>query len=427
MSDKPADTKTSSTPPWEAKRPPVRRGLVRKVITLLLIAGAIGFLASSLRSRPVEVETVIVKSGPLTVFVSEEGRTRVRNRYNVAAPVAGSMQRISLKAGDPVKAGETVIMRLEPALAPLLDERSRAQARARVSAADAGRKRALEAVEMSRTALKFAQTNWDRVQTTTERGTISASDRDSFEREAQLRMGEVRTAEFAVQVAEFEHAQAQAALLQIDKPTEDAALLEIKSPVSGVVLRVIQESATVTAPGTPIIELGDLTDLEVEAEILSRDAVGITPGMPVSIEQWGGSVALKGRVRRVEPAAFTKISALGVEEQRVLVLCDLDGADAAAMKPLGDRFRVEMRVAVWSSDSTLLVPAGALFREGTDWKSYLYDKGKARAVRVEAGRTDGRLTQVLGGLKDGSEVLLHPPDTVADGIAVVKRDHREEK
>jgi HlyD family secretion protein len=196
-------------------------------------------------------------------------------------------------------------------------------------------------------------------------------------------------------------------------------VIDLKSPVNGVVLRVQQESATIVTPGAPILELGDPADLEVEAEILSRDAVNIQAGAEVLIEQWGGS-PMRGRVRRIEPAAFTKVSALGVEEQRVLVLSDFE-KDSPALKTLGDRFRVEVRVAVWHSDETLLVPAGALFREGSEWKTFLFDHGKARTITVEAGHSDGRLTEVLGGLKADDEVLLHPPDSVKEGSEVVKR------
>jgi HlyD family secretion protein len=182
---------------------------------------------------------------------------------------------------------------------------------------------------------------------------------------------------------------------------------------------VQQESATIVAPGTPILEIGDPTDLEIEAEILSRDAVAIQPSALVTVEQWGGEPA-KARVRRVEPAAFTKVSALGVEEQRVLVLSDFV-AQTPALKALGDRYRVEVRVVVWQSDDTLLVPAGALFREGSEWKTFVFDAGKAKSAIVKAGRTDGRMMQVLEGLKPGDEVLMHPPDSVIDGSEVVKR------
>lgn len=410
---------SSTTAPWEAKRPPRGRGFLRKLVTLLIIGGLIALVVQAMSPRPVEVEVGVVKPGPLTVFVSEEGKTRIRNRYIVAAPVAGSMQRVTLKPGDVVKAGETILTRIEPVMAPLLDARTKAQAQARVSAATATQSRAQEALEMARTGLKYAQTNWDRIKNNTDKGTISDTDRDTFEREAEMKARELRSTEFAEQVAEFELAQAKAALLQIEKPENGGAVIDLKAPVNGVVLRVQQESATIVSPGTPILELGDPTDLEVEAEILSRDAVNIQTGAEVMVEQWGGK-PVPGRVRRIEPAAFTKVSALGVEEQRVLVLSDFE-KDSPALKALGDRFRVEVRVAVWHSDETLLVPAGALFREGSEWKTFLFDQGKARTVTVEAGRSDGKLTQVLGGLKAGDEVLLHPPDTVKDGSEVVKR------
>jgi HlyD family secretion protein len=304
-------------------------------------------------------------------------------------------------------------------MAPLLDARSKAQALARVDAATATRSRAQEALEMARTGLKYAQTNWDRIKTNTDKGTISDTDRDTFEREAEMKAREVRASEFALQVADFELTQTKAALLQLEKPVESGAVIELRSPVNGLVLRVQQESATIIAPGTPILEIGDPSDLEIEAEILSRDAVNIQTGAEVTIEQWGGK-PVPARVRRIEPAAFTKVSALGVEEQRVLVLSDLK-EQTPALKALGDRYRVEVRVAVWHSDETLLVPSGALFRVGSEWKTFLYEAGKAKTITVEAGRTDGKLTEVLGGLKAGDEVLLHPPDSVADGREVVTR------
>ncbi|OYW30800.1 MAG: hypothetical protein B7Z47_03025 [Chthoniobacter sp. 12-60-6] len=420
MPDAPTETPKATVPPWEAKASITRRSLPRKLLFWAVIGGLVLTMVYALQPRPVEVETGVVHQGPLTVYVSEEGKTRIRNRHIVAAPVAGSMQRVTLKPGDAVNAVETVLTCIEPTLSPLLDARARSQALARVDAAAAERSRSNENIEMSRTGLKYAQANWDRVKNNTDKGTISDTDRDTFEREAEMKMREVRSAEFALQVADFELAQARAALQQIDKPSAEGAFIEVRAPVSGVVLRVQQESATIVAPGAPILEIGDPTDLEIEAEILSRDAVTIKPGALVTVEQWGGDEPAKARVRRVEPAAFTKVSALGVEEQRVLVLSDLV-EQSPALKALGDRFRVEVRVAVWHSDDALLVPAGALFREGSDWKTFLFNDGKAKAVVVKAGHTDGKLTQVLEGLKKGDEVLMHPPDSVRDGTKVVKR------
>jgi HlyD family secretion protein len=238
--------------------------------------------------------------------------------------------------------------------------------------------------------------------------------------EGSMRAADVRAGEFALKAAEHEVAQAHAAL---ERPavTIEGNVIEVKSPVAGRLLNVMQESETVVTAGTPIAEIGDPVDIEIEAEILSRDAVAMKAGDAVSIEQWGGPQPLEARVRRIEPAAFTKISALGVEEQRVYVLCDLVNPPEQA-KALGDRYRVEVRVAVWHSDDVLVVPAGALFREGNAWKTFVFRDGKAQSVTLEAGKTDGHFTEVISGLTAGDEVLLHPPDTVKDGTPVVKRE-----
>lgn len=419
-----ADDKTktkNSKPPWEEKANGPRKGRLRRFILWVLALGAVGAVGYGLRPKPIEVELGVVSRGPLTVNVTEEGKTRIRNRYIVSAPVAGQMRRVTLKAGDEVKANETVITVIEPTLAPLLDARSKAQAEARVSAADAGRLKAKEALDMAKTALQFATTNWNRVKNLREKGTVSDTDRDNAERDAEMKTREMQAAEFSLKVAEYELTQAKAALLQVESPAGSGTAIDIRAPVSGRVLKVLQESAMVVTPGTAILEIGDPSDIEIEAEILSRDAVGIKPGTPVVIEQWGGDAPLAAVVRRIEPAAFTKVSALGVEEQRVIVLCDLTHPPEAA-KALGDRYRVEVRIAVWHSDDVLLVPAGALFREGSEWKTFRFDQDAARTVTIQSGKTDGRMTQVLGGIEAGAQVLLHPPDTVKDGVAVKKRE-----
>jgi HlyD family secretion protein len=408
-----------ATPPWEAKKKTAPRGVLRK---LLLWGFGIGLLAVAgygLKPKPIPVETAEVARGPLTVHVVEEGRTRIRNRYIVAAPVAGNMRRVTLKAGDEVKAGETLLTIIEPGLAPLLDARTQAQTEARVLGAEAARSRADETLQMARTTAQFAQANWDRVKKNIGEGSISVTDRDNIELEAQMRGREVRASEFALKVADFELAQAKAALLSLTT-AGSGAVVELKAPVSGRVLKVQQESAMMVTPGTPILEIGDPADLEIEAEILSRDAVNMKPGAEVLVDQWGGDVPLKARVRRVEPAAFTKVSALGVEEQRVIVLSDLDPLPPEA-KVLGDRYRVEVRVAVWNDDDVLLAPGGSLFREGAEWKSFVMKENKAVKVTVQIGHTDGKMAEVLSGLEVGMPLLMHPPDSVVDGSEVVRR------
>lgn len=409
----------TTTPPWESKRRPTSKGILRKVITWSIGLGLLAFIGYGLKPKPIEVELLSLARGPLTVHVTEEGKTRVRNRYVVAAPVSGQMRRVTLRAGDEVKAGDTILTAIEPGISPLLDPRAKAQAEARVQVTEAAKLQAAQSLSMAKTNEKFARTNWERVKGLIEKGSISDTDRDSAERDAAMREQEVRAAEFAQKIAEFELQQARAALLQMESPAS-ANVIEVRSPVGGKVLKVMQESAMVIAAGTPIAEIGDPTDLEIEAEILSRDAIAIQPGAKVSVEQWGGAEALEARVRRIEPAAFTKVSALGVEEQRVIVLSDLVNPPEAA-KMLGDRYRVEVKIAIWHQDDGLLIPAGALFREGSEWKTFVFNQGKAVATTLEVGRTDGRMTQVVKGLEAGAQVLLHPPDSVKDGVAVVKR------
>ncbi len=415
-----SENSASDTAPWENKRGPSGKHLARRLLTWLGLLALLALIVWGLLPKPVLIETGVAARGPLTVRVSEEGKTRVRNRYIVASPVAGKMRRVPLKPGDPVEAGKTVLTAIEPVAAPLLDPRARVQAESAVSMHEAARKQAEESLAAARSAMKLATAEWERVQAVKRDGALSESARDQAEADASIKSAEVRAVEFSLQVIDYELAQARAVLERPDVSTA-GNLVTVTSPVSGRVLKVMQESEIIVAPGTPILEIGDPTDIEIEAEILSRDAVGMKPGDPVDIEQWGGELPLKGRVRRIEPAAFTKISALGVEEQRVYVLTDLIDPPETS-KTLGDRYRVEVRVAVWHSDDVLVVPAGALFREGNAWKTYIYQDGKARLVSIEAGHTDGRLTEVVSGLNPGDKVLLHPPDTVKDGTSVHERD-----
>ncbi len=405
--------------PWESRGTPGGKHLLRRSLPWLGGLLLVAIIAWGLWPKPVVIETGTVARGPLTVQVSEEGKTRVRNRYVVAAPVAGRMRRVPLKPGDEVKAGETILTSVEPVASPLLDPRARAQAEAVVSMHEASRKQALETLDARRAELKMAEADRDRMRSVTRPGSLSQSERDRMEAEATMRGAEVRAVEFSLQVIDYELAQARAALERPAGVTAGNAV-EVKSPVSGRILNVMQESETVVTPGTRILEIGDPADIEIEAEILSRDAVAIHPGDLVDVEQWGGENPLKGRVRRIEPAAFTKISALGVEEQRVYVLSDLLEIPDTA-KSLGDRYRVEVRVAVWHADDVLVVPAGALFREGNQWKTYVFRGDQAVLTPIQAGHSDGRFTEILTGLSVGDEVLLHPPDTVKDGTAVKKR------
>jgi len=413
----PSDTPEDAAP-WDSKGGPGGKNILRRSLPWLGGLLLVLLIVWGLWPKPILVETATAAKGALTVRVSEEGKTRVRNRYVVAAPVAGHMRRVLLKPGDEVKAGETVLTSIEPSVAPLLDPRARQQAEALVSLREASRQQASQALQAARTASELAAADRDRILAVGNPRAIAATDRDRFESEAAIKAAQYRSSEFALKVADYELAQARAAL---ERGTETRTeWVEVKSPVSGRVLKVMQESETIVTPGMQILEVGDPADIEVEAEILSRDAVAIRAGDSVEIEQWGGESVLKARVRRVEPAAFTKVSALGVEEQRVIVLSDLIDPPAAA-QALGDRYRVEVRVATWHGEGVLVVPAGSLFREGNAWKTFVRRSGKALLVPVDAGHTDGRSSEILSGLSAGDEVLLHPPDTVKDGTAVKTR------
>jgi HlyD family secretion protein len=382
-------------------------------------AGA-GLLAAlivvGLWPKPLPVETAAAAYGPLAVTVDEEGMTRVKNRYVVSSPVAGQLQRIDWKPGARVEAGRTVLAVLETRGADLLDARGEAQAQARVQAATAAKELALAQQTRAQAAARMAENDRVRMQALHAAGSISRQEFDAVETRAITSRQEARAAEFALQVAGFELAQAQAVLLR-GRPEGAAARgepLVITSPVSGRVLRVFQESERVVPAGFPLVEIGDPADLEARIEVLSRDAVAIVPGARVRLEQWGGAAPLEAQVRWVEPAAFTKISALGVEEQRVNVIVDL--TDPLELRPtLGDAYRVEARIVTWESDRVLQVPAGALFQRDGGWQAYVVEGGRARLRAVTPGRGNGLATEIAAGLREADRVIVYPGDKVTDG------------
>ena len=397
----------------------LRRAGPAAVALLVVLGVAWGFWP-----RPVEADLAEVTRGPMRVTVDEEGKTRIRERYVVSAPLAGSLLRVQLKAGSPVVAGQTVLAVLEPGDPAFLNARERAEAEARVKAAEAAKQQADARVAAARQEHDLAAGNLARVRAGHARGAASAEDLHAAEVREQVRAEEVRAAQFAVRVTTFELELAKAAMIRSEPksllPPEDR-LLEIRSPVDGKVLRVFQESAAVVTPGTRILELGDPTDLEMVVEVLSTDAVRIAPGNRVVVERWGGDEPLAGRVRLVEPAAFLKVSALGVEEQRVNVIADfLDPLERR--RTLGDAYRVEARVVVWEAEDVVKVPAGSLFRgPGGGWSVFAVRGGRARLTTVEVGRANGAEAEVRAGLDPGDRVVLHPSDRVKDGGRVTGR------
>lgn len=373
-------------------------------IPYVIGAAVLALIALGLRPKPAQVETARATFGPLRATVSEEGKTRIKQRYVVAAPVTGQLRRIPFKPGAGITANMTVVATIDPLPASPLDARNRALAAAR-------RESARTMLEKSRTAHELAKSELRRIEQMFAAKTVSPQDLES----AQLRE---TTAAREVASAEGSLAQAEAELAEFvpTGKTSDSTV-EVRSPVSGRALRVFQESERAVNSGTPLIEIGDPADLEVVVEMLSRDGAAIPAGAPALLEQWGGPVPLEGRVRLVEPAAFTKISALGVEEQRVNVVVDIT-TPLEQRRSLGDNFRVEARVIIWEDARALKVPSSGLFRRGNDWAAFVVRDGVARLVPVKTGRSSGAETQVLDGLKEGDEVILYPGDRIKDGQRV---------
>jgi HlyD family secretion protein len=393
----------------------------RRLPIVFTAAVVVALVAYALWPRPVEVDLAHVERGDLRVTVDEDGVTRIREKYVVSAPLAGRLARVTLDAGDEVVAGETVLAAIDPTDPSLLDPRARAEAQARIRAAEAALERAQAELTRIGAALELAQNDLVRVRDAANRGAANKRELDEAVAAATMRAQESHAAEFGLEVARFELEQARAAMLHSTDASEAGDWrFEIRAPISGRVLRVLQESAAVVQPGTPLLEIGDPRNLEVVVDVLTSDAVGIRPGTAVTLEHWGGEVPLNGNVRLIEPAAFTKISALGVEEQRVNVIIDLTDPPAQR-KALGDGYRVEARILTREAMNVLIVPTGALFRHADSWALYVVSAGRARRRDVQLGHRSGSEAQILSGLDERESVIVYPSDRVADGARVSAR------
>jgi HlyD family secretion protein len=392
---------------------------LKRVLLALLVLGVVGAIASAYRPRPVAVDVEEVTQGPLEVTVTEPGKTRVKDRYVISTPLGGELDRITLRPGDAVQGGQ-VIARLGSLAPPLLDARSRAQADAQVRAAGASRQQAEAGLERARAALEFARTEVQRQQKLAAAGSTTERSLEMAQFEERSRAQEVASAQSAVLIAEQQLEMARAARGRLEQRSEAHEHLESRAPVKGWVLRVMQESEGTVAAGTPLMEIGDPEILEVVVDVLSQDAVRIQAGARVSIEHWGGGYPLLGRVTRVEPSAFTRTSALGVEEQRVNVIIAL-AESVERRKALGDGYRVEARITLWDGANVVQVPESALFRQGEGWAVFLADAGRVRLRPVKLGQRNGLRAQVLEGLAAGDKVIVHPGDTVRDGVSYAER------
>jgi HlyD family secretion protein len=388
-------------------------------------AALLALLAWSFRPRPVPVDLAVVQRGNLRVTIDEEGMTRVRERYVVSAPVAGRLQRVELHPGDAVVARRTVLATFLPATPSLLDTRTRAETEARMKAAQAARDQARVGLQRARDELAFSQSELARQRQLEKIAAITEERLAAFELDARNKEAQLQAADLALQAAEHELEAARAVLQQVVSPSgagrqSVGAVLSLRSPIDGVVLRVHQESEALVPAGTPLIEVGSPDQLEIVADFLSTDAVKLRPGFPVVIDRWGGEKTLLGRVRLIEPAGFTKISALGVEEQRVNVLIDFERTDDHLPR-LGDGYRVEVSVIIWERNGVLKIPTSALFRVGNDWAVFAVRDGKAARATVQIAQRNAIEAEVVSGLSEGDEVIVHPGDTVDDGVSVIRR------
>jgi HlyD family secretion protein len=403
------------------------RNIGSKLFVVLIAAVVVVGLGYAFWPQPVDVDLAMVDRGALQVTVDEDGKTRIREKYVVSAPLAGRLLRIDMDAGDPVEAGKTLLATIEPRDPELLDARTIAQAEARVRTAEATLKKMEPMMEQVRAAQAFAEAELTRARSAG--SAVSKSELENAEYENRRASEEQRSTRIQEEIARFELEQAEAALLRTrprenneadSEPNGNGWTFTIYSPIDGQVLRVLQESAAVVTAGTPLLELGNPADLEAEIDVLSRDAVKIEPGAKVLFEHWGGDKDLLGQVRLVEPSGFTKISTLGVEEQRVNVIVDfVDPPEARTA--LGDGFRVEARIVIDEADDVLKVPTSALFRVGKESAVFKVVDDVVHEQIVKIGRQNGLEAEVLDGLANGDRVVIHPSDQIEDGVVVRQR------
>jgi len=393
----------------------------RWIIVIIIIVGVISAIVYGFIPKPVTVDLVKVSRGSLRVTVEEEGKTSVKDRFVLSAPVAGFKRRIKLDVGDHVQKGQALI-ELEPLKSNLLDPRSRAAAEAAVSSAKAALKVEEERVRAATADTEYAEKNFERIKKLHEGGYVAKDALEQAEAGAKRTEANLLSAEAGVKVARFELDRALTALRHsaAEETRIQGKIVIIQSPVSGSILKIYRESEGVVQSGEPLIDIGDPEKLEVKVEVLSADAVKIRPGTPVLFERWGGNSILSGKVRVVEPAGFTKISSLGVEEQRVFVIVDIISS-IKDEHSLGDGYRMEASFIIWEGKDVLQVPASALFRKQDGWAVFVVKNNKALKREVKVGQRTGLSAEILFGLAEGEEVISHPDNSIEEGTRVRPR------
>lgn len=386
---------------------------ILNILVLLIVTGmVVALLTMWLRPDPLRVNVAKASHGPMSVTVDGEGKTRVRDRYIVAAPVAGRLRRINLRRGDKVVERQ-VIAEIEPLPLAPLDPRQHAEAVGRVRAAEDAKAEVDQMVDRYKASYEQARRDLKRSQNLARDGVVSQQEVEAAETATATALREYEALKSRAEKAAHDVEVARAALLAINRSPASAAV-KVQAPTGGRVLQVLEESERVVSPGTPLVELSNPSRLEVVIELLSTDAVQVRTGATVFVENWGGPKTLEARVRLIEPSAFTKVSALGVEEQRVNVIADFAETETS----LGDGYRVEGRVVVWEATEVLRVPVSALFRRGGNWSLFHVENGIAEVKDVEIGHLTSSEAEVISGLEEGAEVIAHPSKDISNGARV---------
>ena len=401
----------------------------KRIVGGVLVLAVVGAFVYALMPQPVLVDTAVIEKGPLTVTVDEEGETRIREIYVVSAPIDGKVLRSPREVGDVVMKDKSLLAIIEPGDPSFLDVRARRELEASVAAAVAAVRRSETEIIRAESELRFAESDLKRAESLAERGTVSQRTLEKAKLDVEVRKSALSESHANLELRKQELESAKARLIGPEhtsqKPKDGSCCVEVRAPVDGRVLQIDKESEQVVKAGEPLLRIGDPKDLEIVVDLLSTDAVKVKTGADAVVEGWGGSAPLTARVRRIDPAGFTKVSALGIEEQRVNTILDLT-VPKDKLPGLGHDFRVFVRITVWDSDAALKIPLSALFRHGQDWAVFRVRDGIARITPVKIGQRNTRDAEVLEGLEPGSRVILHPSDRVEDGTEVADRSEAKE-
>lgn len=402
----------------------MNRTWIKRGLLIALAVLALGGFIQILMPQPVLVDTAIITSGPLTVTVDEEGETRIREIYVVSTPIDGKVLRSPREIGDKVVKDKTLLAVIQPGDPSFLDVRARRELKAAVAAARASVLLTESEIRRAGSELSFSKSDLTRARSLSERGTVSQRTLEKAALEVEVRHSALAQAHANLELRKQELESAKARLIGPEQKnlleTDGSCCVEVRAPVDGRVLRIDRESEQVVKAGEPLLRIGDPKDLEIIVDLLSTDAVKVKPGAPARIEGWGGPAPLTARVRRIDPAGFTKVSALGIEEQRVNTVLDLT-SPKDQLPLLGHNFRVFVKITVWESQNAVKVPLSALFRQGKNWAVFQVTEGAARITTVKIGHRNMQMAEILEGLEPGARVILHPSDKISDQIKVEER------